>query len=604
MALIDKASLLMVPSTYEAGKLYNVLPSGNRAPDSTDQNSGYDQTRADFDFDRGTDHAATRIDENGVLQKYRENVILHSNNFSDGVWPLQFSTITSGQSSYDGSSDAWLLDSNIAGGNIRQGSSISGVNTFSIYAKKGTADGIRIRFDQTTDTNIFIDLRDGSVNAAINDITTSVQNVSGDWYRVSFSMLNAGLGLFRIYPTDGGTNAIAGTIYIQDAQLESGLVATDYLDSTDVTGKAGVLVDMPRINYDANGENGSLLLEPQRANVVPFSEYFGASDWTKTNVAVTNNATTSPEGVQNAALVYPSSSSSTKWGVKIEETKSGLTNSAYTNSVYLKANGWRWVYMIDPSGLKSVWFDLQEGVVGTEEANASGDIEPMGDGWYRCTTYTHASTTTYIYAGVYFSDADNSYVCTASGTNGVYMYGFQSEAGSYPSSYIPNHGESGGVTRAADSCSVTGVSDVIGQTEGTLFFDWVMNHESPNTSEDLYTLSVTDGSGNKMMGVNNYNQTIAVFIKNTTTQFFDNSYTGGADGARIKLGLAYANNDIALYINGAQIATDSSATIPTLNQIRLNTFWNGNLPDSSSVKQLALFKERLSNAKLATLTTL
>ena len=56
MALIDKASLLMVPSTYEAGKLYNVLPSGNRAPDSTGENSGYDQTRADFDFDRGTQH--------------------------------------------------------------------------------------------------------------------------------------------------------------------------------------------------------------------------------------------------------------------------------------------------------------------------------------------------------------------------------------------------------------------------------------------------------------------------------------------------------------------------------------------------------------------
>ena len=42
---------------------------------------------------------------------------------------------------------------------------------------------------------------------------------------------------------------------------------------------------------------------------------------------------------------------------------------------------------------------------------------------------------------------------------------------SYATSYIPNHGTTGGVTRAADSCSVTGVSDVIGQTEGTLFLD-------------------------------------------------------------------------------------------------------------------------------------
>ena len=40
--------------------------------------------------------------------------------------------------------------------------------------------------------------------------------------------------------------------------------STDYLDSGATTAKAGVLIDLPRINYDANGENGSLLLEPSR----------------------------------------------------------------------------------------------------------------------------------------------------------------------------------------------------------------------------------------------------------------------------------------------------------------------------------------------------
>ena len=85
MALIDKASLLMVPSTYEAGTLYNVLPSGNRAPDSTDQNSGYDQTRADFTFDRGSNAAATRIGSDGLIKKYRENLFVQSNQF-DTTW--------------------------------------------------------------------------------------------------------------------------------------------------------------------------------------------------------------------------------------------------------------------------------------------------------------------------------------------------------------------------------------------------------------------------------------------------------------------------------------------------------------------------------------
>jgi len=101
MALIDKASLLMVPSTYEAGKLYNVLPSGNRAPDSTDQNSGYDQTRADFDFDRGSNAAATRVNASGLIEKYRENLILQSNQF-DTTWSTGFSSATSGEEGYDG----------------------------------------------------------------------------------------------------------------------------------------------------------------------------------------------------------------------------------------------------------------------------------------------------------------------------------------------------------------------------------------------------------------------------------------------------------------------------------------------------------------------
>ena len=55
------------------------------------------------------------------------------------------------------------------------------------------------------------------------------------------------------------------------------MVSTDYLDSGATTAKAGVLIDLPRINYDANGENGSLLLEPSRQQLLQYSEYFGDS---------------------------------------------------------------------------------------------------------------------------------------------------------------------------------------------------------------------------------------------------------------------------------------------------------------------------------------
>jgi hypothetical protein len=50
-----------------------------------------------------------------------------------------------------------------------------------------------------------------------------------------------------------------------------------------------------------------------------------------------------------------------------------------------------------------------------------------------------------------------------------YIYGAQLEAGAYATSYIPTLGAA--VTRGLDACSKTGISSLIGQTEGTLFVE-------------------------------------------------------------------------------------------------------------------------------------
>ena len=90
---------------------------------------------------------------------------------------------------------------------------------------------------------------------------------------------------------------------------------------------------MPRINYDANGENGALLLEPSRQNKIQYSEYFGA--WNAFNITITNNYTTSPEGITNAAKLAEDSSSA------YHDADFSFTFSAVSNvfSVFAKANG-------------------------------------------------------------------------------------------------------------------------------------------------------------------------------------------------------------------------------------------------------------------------
>ena len=68
---------------------------------------------------------------------------------------------------------------------------------------------------------------------------------------------------------DDNTSASSGfCIYIQDAQLESGLIATDVIETTTTAVSAGLLGDMPRLDYSGGASCPSLLLEPSRTNIV------------------------------------------------------------------------------------------------------------------------------------------------------------------------------------------------------------------------------------------------------------------------------------------------------------------------------------------------
>jgi hypothetical protein len=594
MALIDKASLLMVPSTYEAGKLYNVLPSGNRAPDSTDQNSGYDQTRADFDFDRGSNTAATRIGSDGLIKKYRENELLQSNQF-DTTWAKSNATLTSGQSGYDGSSDAWKIEAS-GTAQVSQSVSTSGVQTYSVYAKAGTENGLFLRANGGNNPRCFFNLDSGTIGSEAGGLVDlKMADVGDGWYRCSITY-NDTTNEARIYVANNSNGfPSSGSIYIQSAQLESGLVSTDYLESTSVTGKAGVLVDLPRINFDANGENGALLLEPSRQQLLQYSEYFAGWDNSTYPITIASNQIASPSGNINASLLTPNSGSSRH---AIKETISCSATTYTLSAFYKKANA---QYVVLSDGGDTSWHivtaDLENGTI-TDETNATGTIESYKNDWYRVTctfTRTNASTIQ-AFLGASPTDSNSGLPSFNDTSLTTYAYGAQCELGSYPSSYIPNHGESGGVTRAADSCSVTGASDVIGQTEGTLFMDVDLYARD---SFSYFALAPNLGSTIAYIGIGITATAFSFEVVNSGVQVaynYSNSSTGN-----FKLAFAYKANDFVAYVNGTQVMTDTSGNVPACSQIALNQY---DKDQPLLYKQTALFKERLSNAELATLTTL
>ena len=170
--------------------------------------------------------------------------------------------------------------------------------------------------------------------------------------------------------------------------------------------------------------------------------------------------------------------------------------------------------------------------------------------------------------------------------------------GSYATSYI-GPTTSASATRVADACYKTGISSLIGQTSGVIFFDINRTQKSEN-----YQVPVFIGS----------NPNIVQLYFTSTNSCVGQVYTSAGQqvaiissalaNGRYKIALAYASNDFAMYINGTQIGTDSSGTVPTCSQVIIGNDDSGASNFNDSINQAILFPTRLTNAELASLTTI
>ena len=173
----------------------------------------------------------------------------------------------------------------------------------------------------------------------------------------------------------------------------------------------------------------------------------------------------------------------------------------------------------------------------------------------------------------------------------------QLEQGSYASSYIPTSGSA--VTRVADTCSQTGLSDVIGQTEGTMFFEGIQLGAST-----VVPFNFSDGTNNNRAQIEISSNTSPVCVISS----------GGAIQAAIsgsyypvgqnrKIAITYKANEFKLYQNGVLVGSDTSGSVPvSLSQITIGAEVS-NPYLGFNIKQLLHFKTALTNADLETLTS-
>jgi hypothetical protein len=581
MSFFEDASLVLIPSAIKDQKVYSVKPTDG---------SG------DLTFSRASN--ATRVASNGLIEKVRTNNILQSQTFNTASWTNVNTTITANTSAApDGTLTADRLTDNATNAAHIIVSAINwpaAQRTCSLFVKQGTANKVYIA-NATSGFGVFFNLSTATIDGTIGSITGTITSLPNGWYRITATHTAASASTlgFGIYETYTGTYATTteyiGTsksLELWGAQLETGDIATDYIATTTAAVSVGPVSGLPRLDY-LNSSCPRLLLEPQRTNVQTWSEQHDNAAWAKLNLTIIANQATSPSGYQDADLAHPSTGVTNDQNYN-SQTKFGLTiGASYTQSVFLKSAGFTWAIVDNMDGGPGAWFNLVTGTIGTITAGSTAKIENYGNGWYRCSV-TSAPIGTTGYGDYRLANANGNSNVTASGTSGIYAWGFQLEAGAYATSYIPTLGAA--VTRGADAASKTGISSLIGQTEGTLFaeFDFVSgetaNYALLHQAAFSTYIFINQGVSGTIFG---------------QIQPFGVSFSAAKPNGRYKCALAYKSGDSAFFVNGVQVGTTNTTTFTPATMDIFNFTAD---PHTNSNYQALLFKTRLTNAQLAELT--
>ena len=344
----------------------------------------------------------------------------------------------------------------------------------------------------------------------------------------------------------------------------------------------------PRIDFQGNTK-GALLLEPQRLNYVTQSETFTGYWGLQGASLIADNNVKNPTGNTFSNILNTTTTGTFKSINKNESSawdSKTLTVSCFAKKI---TNDYIYFYNIgSPSGVNGTWFNINDGTFGVSGGAWSNEkIENYGNGWYRCSAkITFGTDTNYIY--IANSDGNNN----ANSTIGsqTYIWGTQIEEGSYPTSYMTTQGSA--VTRLADSCSQTVPDGVIGQTEGTVYIDFLSVNNFDGSSGNLFQIKEDN------------NNRINIYFSNGTPRLFGIENSSGlfnqslslTTGSVCKFAIKYNSTSTKVFINGSL-----SHTLNGINNIAFDNFLfspNNNI----NYNEIKLYNTALTDQEAIALT--
>jgi hypothetical protein len=496
MSLLNEVSLLLTPNAYKEGKLYSIIPSNGNG---------------DFMVTRAT--TATRVNSAGLVEVVPYNLVTWSNDFTNVDWNELADTgctitITP---NYTTTTEGLTATRVVA----------TRPNTSLISALRNSTPNAEIN---ATKSVWIKNNNSGSVNIMLADSIITINDI---WQR--YSITNgypyALLGLRY------AGSALSCDISIAGFQFVAGSLPLTYQPTT-------TRLNIPRLDY-SNGTCPSLLVEPQRTNLLTWSSVFDAVSWIKAGATVTANNILAPDGTMTADRVVFGAANN-----YIFQQTSSIATTA-NKSIYIKGTAGQTISLDD-----------------TWSVSPSNLITLTGD-WQRV---NFTSTTT---SGQNQGLAISTYQSATART--IWVWGAQLEVGTYPTSYIPT--TSASVTRNADVVSKTGISSLIGQTEGTFVF--TINAVKPIGLGIQLIMRASNDSEVQLFFVCYINNlgilAFDFYIAGVYT--FNLSTPSAIQTGLNTVGLVYKAGAYQLYLNGVQVATstNSTAITNTISKIGLDT---------------------------------
>jgi hypothetical protein len=336
--------------------------------------------------------------------------------------------------------------------------------------------------------------------------------------------------------------------------------------------------DIPRIDYSKG--SGAILSEIGTTNQVRYSEDFSNVLWNKSAINMTSSTKTNPRGVnQTVYNMTGAPASGDGLFTSFASTPSGQGTGV---SIWIKRTS-------GAGSTGNVWIGS-----GTQ-SSGTGNFVAVGNEWQRISYAApqYGGTTIYIKPqyGHYFDiwGAQGEYGLVSGGTGRI-------------TSYIPT--TSGSVTRTRDNYLNGGDTSLIGAQEGVLFFEGAAIANQVGRTRGV-GLSASNSAANRVvLFFSSSSNSIQALVQASASTVVAIYGTVADQTAFNKIAIKYKSGDIALWINGTEVATSTASFTfnAALSELALDQ-GNGSQHMDGHVKQLVVFKEILSDAELAALTS-